>query len=564
MFYSFVVYAIISVLPAAYLYFYPTSPKTHPIRKFIVSAISISSFILLTHYLSDPYQLQYWFALIPLFFTGLYAGKPYIVALAVIVTCFHLLFYTTNSEFLLFITYLLVVTTINVLVYTKYHSKPAIGKLKILLGSVTIAGLICTLIFLQSELAAVIEHVKYVLWEQIIYFAIYYFTLLFSFLVLIRQRDNEHLIHIYQSLENTYRYELNTWIQVIRNAPFAVVSINSNEEIIYANDKAYVKHANLQHNQNNKLIQGQNLSSILTSAAYDPVSQLVQSVFENKVTGNINEYNGDKCYLYSALPILSNNDQKILAVALFIQDVTELHTLRNEIDRMDRLSLVGQMAASVTHEIRNPMAVIRGFVQLVQEKSSSIQHEYYRIIIGELDRANEIISDFLALAQQREVKKELQHINSIIEELAPLLIADANLRGQRIEFLLEEHLPQLLLNEHEIKQLLLNIVRNAMEAMDANGYLQISTSYNCDVIVLSVMDEGPGIPDELKCKVFEPFYSSKSVGTGLGLPLCADIAKRHNAHIEILDNKDNGSIFQISFQLKQTTEKPLEVQLLSS
>nr|WP_285855784.1 ATP-binding protein [Paenibacillus camelliae] len=214
------------------------------------------------------------------------------------------------------------------------------------------------------------------------------------------------------------------------------------------------------------------------------------------------------------------------------------------------------MAASITHEIRNPMAVVRGYVQLLQERSHVAQREYFSIIIEELDRTNQIISDFLTLAQNKREQKFSNSLNDVINELVPLLQADANLRGQMLVVELSDQLPPYQINESEIKQLLLNISRNGMEAMQQDGVLTIKTMFVNRQIILSIADTGLGIPDELKQKIFEPFYSSKRMGTGLGLPLCANIVHRHNGKISVLNNSQQGTIFQIHF--------PLEEQLLSS
>lgn len=298
----------------------------------------------------------------------------------------------------------------------------------------------------------------------------------------------------------------------------------------------------------------------MTDTSYPVVSKLIEQAFLTSQSINTTLQNGDKDLMYSAIPIYADTepelDHNLQAVALFVQDVTELQTLRRELDRMDRLSIVGEMAASITHEIRNPMAVVRGYVQLLQERSDTMQAEYFRIIIEELDRTNKIITDFLALAQNKKEQQLSYSLNQVIQKLLPLLQADANLRGQTLEVELSNDLPTFQINESEMKQLLLNISRNGMEAMQQGGQLSISTTYVHSHIILSISDTGSGIPDELKHKIFEPFYSSKSMGTGLGLPLCANIVQRHNGKINVLDNRGKGTVFQIVF--------PLEQQLLSS
>lgn len=559
MFYPVVLYAIISALPAAYMYFYPTNVNSESLRKLMVSAIALFSFILETHFMPDVNNYQYSFALIPLFFVGLYAGRFSLAMVAVCGVLFHILYFTSGSEFLLFTSYVFIVSIVNFTVHSKYQTLHSRGKIILVLCSVTITTTVCVFLSVQSLDDQFRYHSNFLWQDQIKYGIVYYCTILFLFMVLIRQERQDRLLNYYQSMNYTANYESNTWIQVIRNSPISIINVNVSGEIMYANNKAYEIHTNLRP-VSNQVGSIQNLDEVLSTSVILSITQLVNQVFMNRIAASTTQFDGENCFMYSALPIFSQDNEQIVAVSLFIQDITELHVLRHEIDHMDRLSLVGQMAASITHEIRNPMAVIRGFVQLLEEKSSTKGHEYYRIIIEELDRANAIISDFLALAQQREVKKELQQINKVIDDLYPLLLADANLRGQTMEFTLADQLPAISINEREIKQLMLNLSRNAMEAMDQDGHLHISTKICNEGILLSVSDQGPGLSDDMKIKIFEPFVSTKSTGTGLGLPLCADIAKRHNTHIEVLNNIDRGSIFQILFPF----EKQVEKQLLSS
>lgn len=261
---------------------------------------------------------------------------------------------------------------------------------------------------------------------------------------------------------------------------------------------------------------------------------------------------GEKMLLTTTFSLRNALNDEITGAAIIVHDTTELNHLRDEVGRMERLSLVGQMAASITHEIRNPMAVIRGFVQLIQERSPKSQHEYFRIVMEELDRANMIISDFLSLAQNRELTMELSSLHDIIEELIPLLNADANMRGQTIKVSFCNDLPLIMLNNREIKQLLLNITRNGMEAMGDKGVLRISTSCNKDKIELRIADEGVGIPPEKMKHLFEPFFTTKTQGTGLGLPLCISIAERHNGRIDVESREGEGTTFIVTFYIAKS------------
>lgn len=242
-------------------------------------------------------------------------------------------------------------------------------------------------------------------------------------------------------------------------------------------------------------------------------------------------------------------------VVMIIQDLTEEEKIRSELDNVERLTLVGQMAAGITHEIRNPMAVVRGFLQLMQEKSPEDLHSYYHIVIEELDRANSIINDFLSLAQSRVSDKEMVQLHSIVEELAPLIWADANLRGQSVELKLSSSMPLLRLNVREIKQLILNLARNGMEAMEAKGVLTLATYEHEDTVQLVITDTGGGIPQSQLKQLFAPFFTTKSQGTGLGLPLCLSIAERHSGtiHLESEVGKGTSVIVTIPFESEGST-----------
>lgn len=249
-------------------------------------------------------------------------------------------------------------------------------------------------------------------------------------------------------------------------------------------------------------------------------------------------------------------------LVMIIQDLTEEEKIRSELDNVERLTLVGQMAAGITHEIRNPMAVVRGFLQLMREKSPEDLHSYYHIVMEELDRANSIINDFLSLAQSRVSDKEMVQLHLIMEELTPLIWADANLRGQSVELKLSPSLPLLRLNVREIKQLILNLARNGMEAMEAKGVLTLETCEHEDTAQLIITDTGSGIPQSQLKQLFAPFFTTKSQGTGLGLSLCLSIAERHNGtiHVESEVGKGTSVIVTIPFEPK---EEPAEVEVYS-
>jgi PAS domain S-box-containing protein len=231
-------------------------------------------------------------------------------------------------------------------------------------------------------------------------------------------------------------------------------------------------------------------------------------------------------------------------------DITEQKRIEKEMDRLDRLNLIGEMAASIGHEIRNPMTSVRGFIQLLNEQEYYAKDKvYFDLMIEELDRANEIISEYLGMAKDRNIALQPQYIDQIVKDIYPLIEADANNKGMNIKLDLGKP-PMPLIDKNEIRQLILNIARNGMEAMPPGGTLTIGTTVAKSEIVLFIKDEGQGLPPELLDKLGTPFLTTKTNGTGLGLAVCYSIAARHKARIDFITNSD-GTTFYVRFPVPE-------------
>lgn len=230
---------------------------------------------------------------------------------------------------------------------------------------------------------------------------------------------------------------------------------------------------------------------------------------------------------------------------------TDISSARKEAERLrqrEKLAVLGQMAAGIGHEIRNPMTTVRGFLQLLGERNQyAAQKPIFELMISELDRANSIITEFLMLARTKHTKMKFQNLNDILNHLYPLIEADAFNQNKQIRYI-PGTIPSLKLNRNEISQLVMNLVRNGLEAMKAGGILTIRTNLIDDKVLLVVEDEGCGIPVENLAKVGTPFFTTKDDGTGLGLATSFTIAETHNAQVDI-KSSSKGTKFYISFQL---------------
>ncbi|MFF2448861.1 response regulator [Neobacillus sp. NPDC058068] len=237
-----------------------------------------------------------------------------------------------------------------------------------------------------------------------------------------------------------------------------------------------------------------------------------------------------------------------------IRDVTERkqmeevkkQQLNQEMSRLDRLNLIGEMAAGIAHEIRNPMTTVYGFLQVARGNRDGLPKEIVDLMLDELSRANSIITEFLNLAKNKVSYKKIQNINTIIEALFPLIQAEA-LRSRKQAVLDLHDCPDLSVDEKEIRQLILNIVLNGLDSMSSGGQLTIKTYAEKQAVILEIKDQGKGISPEVLEKIGTPFFTTKEHGTGLGLAICYSVAERHQADIDI-ETGDEGTTFFIRFK----------------
>ncbi len=255
--------------------------------------------------------------------------------------------------------------------------------------------------------------------------------------------------------------------------------------------------------------------------------------------------------LFSAEIIEINGMQCLLGI---VNDITERRRFDREMARMDRLNLVGEMAATIAHEIRNPMTNILGFTEILKNESIATPNSiYFEYILEELHHANAIVEEFLFLARSKPLTLKKQGLNIIIKAITPLIQASAIHERKNVDFELNE-VNEIQLDEKEIRQLVLNLVRNGLEAMDIGGILTVRTFMNQDDVVLAVHDQGHGIAPEVLEKIGTPFFTTKESGTGLGLAVCYSISARHNADIKI-KTSPKGTTFFIMFNRASKVEQ---------
>lgn len=229
---------------------------------------------------------------------------------------------------------------------------------------------------------------------------------------------------------------------------------------------------------------------------------------------------------------------------VYVQDITEKRKAEREIARLDRMHLVGEMAIGLAHEIRNPMTTVRGFLQFLKRKFIGYEDEM-DLMVDELDRANNIIVEFLSLAKNKASSLTDCDLSQIAKNVVPLLQVEAVGSGKKVAAELDNTL-EIKADPGEISQLILNISMNGLESMPPGGTLTIKSFRDKEGAVLAIQDEGGGIKPDVLDKLGTPFFSTKDTGTGLGLAVCYSIASRHKALIQVKTGR-NGTTFYVKF-----------------
>ncbi|MFJ8259205.1 PAS domain S-box protein [Peribacillus asahii] len=233
-------------------------------------------------------------------------------------------------------------------------------------------------------------------------------------------------------------------------------------------------------------------------------------------------------------------------ILFVLTDITERVLLEKEMARLDHLNLIGEMAAGIAHEIRNPMTTVYGFLQVARGRD--VSKEVIDLMLDELNRANSIITEFLNLAKNKVSDKQMKNLNTIIKALFPLIQAEAMRASKQVDLDLSE-CPDISIDEKEIRQFILNMALNGLDAMSAGGKLTIKTYAEEQAVILEIKDQGAGISPEILEKIGTPFFTTKEKGTGLGLAICYSVAERHQAEIDI-ETGDTGTTFSIRFKTK--------------
>lgn len=230
--------------------------------------------------------------------------------------------------------------------------------------------------------------------------------------------------------------------------------------------------------------------------------------------------------------------------------IKRLEETNNEKMRLERLSALGEMSMTVAHEIKNPLNAIRGAVCYLKENfKGEVLNEFLSIIEDETKRLNDIVTSFLRFSRPLPLELQMSNINSLIKETVDLIRQEATENNVEVIMSLNEEIPPFLFDPKQLKQVILNLLVNALDATDEGGTIKISTDIHDSKVNLVISDTGKGIDEEIIQDIFKPFFTTKTRGSGLGLACVERIVNAHKGNIIVNSKKGLGTEFVIALSI---------------
>lgn len=236
------------------------------------------------------------------------------------------------------------------------------------------------------------------------------------------------------------------------------------------------------------------------------------------------------------------------AVHMLVRDITEQKKTQELLQNSEKLTLVGQLAAGIAHEIRNPLTALKGFLQLIQTEGME-KKEYFSIMSSELARIELIVSELLVLAKPQSTYFQHRDLYTLIKHVVTLLDTEAIMKKVQILTDFEADIPLISCDENQLKQAFINFLKNGIEAMPQGGDIHIKVRRDYDRVLIHFADQGCGIPEEKIPRLGEPFYTTKEAGTGLGLMVSNKIIQNHLGSVHLTSKLGVGTTVTVTLPI---------------
>lgn len=322
---------------------------------------------------------------------------------------------------------------------------------------------------------------------------------------------------------------------------------------IEAVNEAYLSN----YNTSKEDLSGRRVEELLgVDQALQAINRFQEAIFSKQPIQFEEGYNlpklGFRVFDVTLVPIIEHGTvSKLIGAA---KDITQKRLNEEQIVQSEKLSIVGQLAAGIAHELRNPLTSLKGFLKLINYKNTNKEVErYIQVMDSEFQRIEQIIDEFLILAKPTKSHFNYERIDQLLDEVIELLSGEANMASIILKKDYFSLLSHIYCDQNQLKQVFINLIKNAMEAIpkeNANGEIRIEGQECADNVIVHIIDNGLGISEPELEKLGSPFFTTKSNGTGLGLAICKRIIEKHKGHVEITSKQGEGT--RVSITLPKT------------
>jgi PAS domain S-box-containing protein len=344
----------------------------------------------------------------------------------------------------------------------------------------------------------------------------------------------------------------------VENTNEAFVTIDENHTVLFFN-----KAAEKIFGYNRKEVIGRDLNVIMSPSCSRNHRQAVTRYVKTRIPGRIghetemlaSRRNGDTFPASISFSVTEVNGR--LFFTGIVRDMTEKQALQEQIMRSERMAALGQLAAEITHEIKNPLMLIGGFAQQLSRVIDDKKNlKKVNIITDEVKRLERLLADLREFHLPKTIASEKVDLKELLQEIYFMLKDDCEKKNIRTELKIDDKALLVAGDKYRLKQVFLNLFKNSMDAMEHGGVLSIQTSLIGDQVEIIVADEGCGIPEQDKEKIFSPFFTTKKHGTGLGLCISKRIIEEHSGgSLSMKSEEGKGTSFKISLPVYQETSK---------
>lgn len=267
---------------------------------------------------------------------------------------------------------------------------------------------------------------------------------------------------------------------------------------------------------------------------------------------------GEKIISLEIIPLVRYS--AVTGTVITVIDVTEKRKKEIKLRRAENLASLTNLAATVAHEIKNPLGAISIHIQLIQKCLGNVEgagkkniEKYLSVINEEIERLNSIVVDFLYAVRPLDAELKPGDLNTLIKDISGFFKPELDSESVSFDIKLSKDLPEINFDERLLKIALINLLKNSKEALKdrKNGKIVIKTSFDSDAVYLDISDNGSGMDEETLKKIFDPYFTTKAGGSGLGLPLTYKIIKEHDCEIKVNSVPEEGTTFTISFPIPQ-------------